>query len=53
MDNKIPKDERDNIPIMVSGKEIIWVVGHRMDERFKATDKTEKFLRLIISRGKS
>jgi tRNA(Ile)-lysidine synthase len=53
VDNKIPRDERDNIPIMVSGKEIIWVVGHRMDERFKATDKTEKFLRLIISRGKS
>jgi len=49
VDEKIPRNERDKIPIVVSGDDIMWVSGYRADERFRITDRTEKFLRLIIS----
>lgn len=50
VDEKIPRDERDRIPVIVSGDDIVWVAGYRTDERFRATGKTEKFLRLIITK---
>ncbi len=50
VDEKVPRDERDSIPILVSGNDIVWVAGYRADERYKITDKTEKFLRIIISK---
>lgn len=44
VDNKISRDEREAVPIIVSGEDIIWVVGHRMDERFVAKKDTKRFL---------
>jgi tRNA(Ile)-lysidine synthase len=44
VDNKIPKEERDTVPIVISGRDIIWIVGYRMDERFKAKKDTKRFL---------
>jgi tRNA(Ile)-lysidine synthase len=44
VDSKIPRDERDSIPILISGEDVIWVVGYRMDERFRAKEVTKKFL---------
>ncbi|MDI6889943.1 MAG: tRNA lysidine(34) synthetase TilS [Thermodesulfovibrionales bacterium] len=46
VDEKVPRDERDRIPLIVSGEDIIWVMGYRGDERFKVTDETKKVLRL-------
>ncbi|TNF55835.1 tRNA lysidine(34) synthetase TilS [bacterium] len=53
VDEKVPREERDSVPIIVSGEDIIWVAGYRADDRFKVTDRTEKCLRLIISKRKS
>jgi len=44
VDNKIPREERDTIPIVVSGEDIIWIVGYRMDERFKVKKDTKRIL---------
>lgn len=48
VDEKVPRDERDKVPIVLSGDDIVWVAGYRQDERFKVTDRTEKVLKLII-----
>jgi len=48
IDHKIPKFERPNIPLLISGERIVWVVGHRIDERFKVTSNTQKVLRVEI-----
>jgi len=53
VDEKISRDERDSIPVIVSGNDIVWIAGYRADERFKVTDKTEKVLRLIITKYKT
>jgi tRNA(Ile)-lysidine synthase len=50
VDEKVPREERDRIPIVVSGNDIICVAGYRADERFKVTERTEKYLRLIVSK---
>lgn len=48
VDEKIPRDERDSVPLVLSSDDIIWVAGMRADERFRATEKTERFLALEI-----
>lgn len=46
VDEKVPRDERDRIPIVVSGEDIVWIAGYRGDERFKITETTKKTLLL-------
>jgi len=48
IDNKLSKPAKEKIWVIESDKKIIWVVGHRIDERFKITDKTKSVLRLNL-----
>lgn len=50
VDNKILRDERDRVPLVVSGDDIAWVVGYRGDERFKVSEETKRFLRLEVKK---
>lgn len=50
VDMKIPRDERDRVPLVVSGEDIIWVVGYRGDERFRATEKTANVLTFEVKK---
>lgn len=47
-DLKIPHYIKDNVWVLTSNKQIIWVVGYRIDDRFKITDKTEKALQIEL-----
>ncbi|MDP2167257.1 MAG: tRNA lysidine(34) synthetase TilS [Thermodesulfovibrionales bacterium] len=44
VNEKIPRDERDIVPVVTSGSDIIWVAGMREDERFRPTADTKRFL---------
>jgi len=35
VDTKVPREERSRIPLLVVGKGIAWVVGHRIAEEFR------------------
>ncbi|MFU8797031.1 MAG: tRNA lysidine(34) synthetase TilS, partial [Dehalococcoidia bacterium] len=50
VDARIPRVWRDRIPIVCSAEHIIWVVGWRMDDRVRVTDRTVDVLRLEIVR---
>lgn len=50
IDLKIPRSERSKIPLVISGEDICWVAGWRIDERFKIGDKTKKILKLTIKK---
>jgi tRNA(Ile)-lysidine synthase len=50
IDARIPRAWRGRIPIVAAPGQIIWVVGWRIDERVKVTDKTRKVLRLEFRR---
>jgi len=51
IDAKIPRGQRRRIPILCSGEQIIWVVGHRLDDRVKVTVNTSRLLRLLYVEG--
>lgn len=44
---KVPKGERRKVPIVTSKGKIVWIVGFRIDERFKVTEKTDSVLRIV------
>lgn len=44
VDEKIPRGERDRVPLVVSDGEIIWVVGWRVGERAKIEAHTNHLL---------
>ena len=48
VDEKVPRDDRDIIPIVLSGDDIVWVAGIRADDRFIAREGTRQFLVLAL-----
>jgi tRNA(Ile)-lysidine synthase len=50
VDQKVPRDERNKIPLILSGDDIIWVVGYRADDRFKVTEKTKRVVKLEVKK---
>lgn len=48
MDQKLSKTEKENAWVIESNQRIIWVVGHRIDNRFKVTDKTTQVLKITL-----
>lgn len=48
IDHKVPKFERPKIPLLTSEEMIAWIVGHRIDERVKVTEKTNKILKVKV-----
>jgi len=51
IDARIPQNWRQHVPIVCSAGQIVWVVGWRIDERVKVTEKTRQVLRLEFKRG--
>ncbi len=46
VDAKVARGARGRVPLLVSGDEILWVVGHRVDDRAKVTPATRSLLRV-------
>lgn len=44
IDNKIPKSQRDSLPLIAINKEIIWIVGNKTSDNYKVTDNTKTVL---------
>lgn len=40
-DLKLSIPEKENIWLLTSAENIVWVIGHRIDNRYKVTDKTQ------------
>lgn len=47
-DEKIPLNEKENIYVLESNKKIVWVVGYRIDDRFKVSEQTKEVLKLQL-----
>jgi tRNA(Ile)-lysidine synthase len=50
IDARIPQLWRRLVPVVASPEQVIWVVGHRIDERVKVTGATSKVLHLEFRR---
>ena len=40
-DIKLNRFEKEDVWLLCSGENIVWVVGHRIDDRFKVSGKTK------------
>jgi tRNA(Ile)-lysidine synthase len=50
VDAKVPRDERDGVPLVCAAWGIAWVVGHRIDERARVREDTRTVLHLKLRR---
>lgn len=50
VDEKIPRLDRQEIPLLTVGDDIAWVVGWRMAEKFKVTQGTREVLKVDFVR---
>ncbi|OYT11495.1 MAG: tRNA lysidine(34) synthetase TilS [Bacteroidetes bacterium 4572_112] len=46
IDNKIPRIEKEQIKLLCSGENIIWIIGHRIDNRYSITKDTKRIIKL-------
>jgi tRNA(Ile)-lysidine synthase len=44
IDRKVPVAERGRIPLVLENGRVAWIVGHRIDDRFKVTPDTRRIL---------
>jgi len=50
VDSRIPRSWRDRVPLICSPKQILWIVGWRIDDRVKVTENTKEVLHLQFER---
>jgi tRNA(Ile)-lysidine synthase len=46
IDEKIPVNLKNQIIAIFSGENLVWIVGHRIDDRYKITKQTRKIFRI-------
>nr|WP_246516278.1 tRNA lysidine(34) synthetase TilS [Aequorivita echinoideorum] len=51
-DEKLSLSQKDKIWLLTSNNQVIWVIGHRMDERFKVTETTSEIFKITYFKEK-
>jgi tRNA(Ile)-lysidine synthase len=49
VDDKVPEEERDGVPLLVCGDEVVWIPGYRIAARFALPSKRAPCLRIEVS----
>ncbi len=49
IDAKVNRFEKENCLVLLSGKDIVCILGHRIDERYKITDQTSSIFTIKIN----
>ena len=49
IDEKVPKYERDLIPVFDDGEKLFWIVGYRLDNRVRYDESTTRYLQITAT----
>jgi len=50
IDQKLSKTDKEKVWVIEMNKKIAWIVGHRIDDRFKITEKSKKVLTIQLTK---
>ena len=50
IDMKIPKEDRERVPILCFDEKIAWIIGIKISEDFKVTNTSKKILKVVVKR---
>ena len=48
IDSKIPLNLKNQQGVVLSEGNIVWVIGRRIDDRYKITERTKRFLLITV-----
>ena len=48
VNEKVPKEQRDQVILLAEGSHILWVIGKRISEYYKVTQETKKILKIQL-----
>ncbi len=51
INEKIPKEERDQLLLLADGSHILWLIGYRISEQYKVTKETKNILKVRVYGG--
>ncbi len=51
VDEKIPKARRDEVWLLAEESHVLWVVGHRISEKYKVSENTKRVLQIQLRGG--
>ena len=51
IDEKIPRQKRDEMLLLAEGHHVLWIVGRRISEFYKVTDETKQILQVKADGG--
>lgn len=50
VDDKVPAEERDTVPLLCDSQGVLWVVGHRLDQRVAVNTNSDKVIEVRFQR---
>ncbi|NJM93386.1 MAG: tRNA lysidine(34) synthetase TilS [Cytophagales bacterium] len=48
IDQRVPQWQKDQVPVFISGENMVWVGGIRLDDRYKISPATKRILHLSL-----
>ena len=48
IDSKLSLPEKENVWILANGEQVVWIIGRRLDDRYKITPTTQNILKLEL-----
>ena len=48
---KIPKEDREALPLLAEGSHVLWIIGGRISEYYKVDRNTKRILQVQLKKG--
>ena len=48
IDEKIPREERDQMLLLADGSHVLWIIGYRISDSYKVTSATSRVLEVNV-----
>lgn len=50
INEKIPKEKRDDLLLLADGKHVVWIIGYRISSYYKVSDSTSRIIKITYEK---